>query len=481
MEKSREQYPKSVRNRDNVRLPVRGFRNSQYLALLVVIAVLFSAFYLRSLSRWWFEDDPAQFQYVRELSNPVSFFTEPQLMRGFGTGNAVVPFQMLSYWFDMHALGPFPAPAYLHSLLSLLVTLVLLYFTLLRWTGDAHAAWGGSLLWLLLPSTLAVHYFLGARHYIEGLAFALLAVLFIDRLGHSNYGWGKTAVVLLCAAVSGAISMLFKEVYGAAVPAYFLLTAIHRKRLVQGAIAAGLAFGYFVYRVWMVGTSVSYTMPFLDPVRYLGFLLLAPFTISANYAAYILVGCSIAFTVTLIKRDRNESSSLLLWAGLTATSLIAIYPVSYAIFVSYRTPLTSYRIPFVVNTIWIVWAVYAAARLRRLTTALIVFGLIVVPGTERTRRYWDQRMSRAESEAVFYLENPDKLVYCEEDATWFLPGVNRFYAVARSHFINKHERTGDNARSMIGSFATIWRYHEGRFVPDPQLFREIQQENSLVR
>ena len=61
-----------------------------------------------------------------------------------------------------------------------------------------------------------------------------------------------------------------------------------------------------------------------------------------------------------------------------------------------------------------------------------------LPGTERTRQLWHTRMVRAEQEGKFYLENPGKLLYSEEDASWYIVGINEMYNVQQEHYINKH-------------------------------------------
>ncbi len=192
--------------------------------LLLGLGLLFSLFYLQSVFKWWYEDDPGQFHYVLEIDDPVAFFLDPDVMRGFGTGTALVPMQLLSYWVDARLFGPGPTPAYVHSVVSLLLTLWMLHFMLLGWTRNRAAAMGGAVLWLGLPSTLAVHHFLATRHYMEGLFFGLLAAYCVRRLCDQSRRPGRDASLIVAAAICGGTAMLFKEIYAAMVPAYFFMT-----------------------------------------------------------------------------------------------------------------------------------------------------------------------------------------------------------------------------------------------------------------
>jgi hypothetical protein len=221
-------------------------------ALLVLVgSLLFSLLFLRSTSHWWFEDDPAQYAYVSRISNPLRFFVDPALVRNFGTRASLVPMQLLSSWLDVRLFGLSPAMAYWHGVAALAVTALLMYAMLLRWTGDRRVSASASLLWLLLPSTIAVHSFLSARHYLEGLGWSLAACLFARTLADPARRAGVDWLWAGFLATTVA-AMLSKETYAVALPAYLALDALTRRQRSVAIAMAGLVVAYAAYRTWLV-------------------------------------------------------------------------------------------------------------------------------------------------------------------------------------------------------------------------------------
>jgi len=445
--------------------------------LLVAIGIAFTVFYLQSVFRWWYEDDTIHYDYVARIENPIGIFTDPRILRGFS--KTFVPMQALSFWIDVRLFGFNPMLAHVHSVSSLLVTLVMLYAVLLRWTESRVTAMGGALLWLLLPSTVAVHQFIATRHYVEGLFFGLAACYFTQEL--CSEGRKRSIPLLLLIGLFSIVAMLFKEIYMAVMTTFLLGLGIGRRSWPLAILSVVMALCYAVYRVWMVGMDITYDMPFVGVGEYLRFLLILPYTFSASSGGYLIYLGIGALTVALVKRFGLAGiKGVLLVLLVVGAALVSLYPVTYAVLLSYATPGTWYRAPFIVNTILVICGVYALARIlptRSRIAVLVVAALIIFHGTHRTRQHWNGRMARAEAEGRFYLENPDKLLYSEEDAYWFIVGVHRMYDVPREHYINKQYRIGDHARSMVATYATIWRYLDGHFMQDDELYRAIQQPN----
>ncbi|MFC1601702.1 hypothetical protein ACFL34_05080 [Candidatus Sumerlaeota bacterium] len=102
---------------------------------------------------------------------------------------------------------------------------------------------------------------------------------------------------------------------------------------------------------------------------------------------------------------------------------------------------------------------------------------MLLPGVYKTHAYWGERFQRSEMEGKFYLANPDKLIYSEEAAHWFLPGLTELYSVTQSHFVCDKFMVSEQSREMLNSFSTIWRYREGEFVEDENLFLAIKSQN----
>jgi hypothetical protein len=455
------------------------------ILLLTGFTLLFSLGYLGLSSKWWFEDDPVQIHYVGQIKNPVSIFADPDVIRGYGAGKALAPMQLLSYWFDVRLFGPFPAIAYAHNLAALVLTALMIQLTLRRWTGDFHISTVAALTWLLLPTTIAVHYYISARHYMEGLLCTLLVVYCTEKFLQPSWRFSKTLALtgLVVFAVAG---MLSKEIYAAIIPAYLLAIGLHKRKAGLASLPLVLGCGYLLYRLLIHGTGLDYTMPFLGVYDYLRFVFALPYTVSANVGGYVLVACLVALLIKLWKSPAmlpHGKTSAKLALVLLGAALVATYPVSYAVLTGYKIPDTSYRMPFILNTILVMWAAYAMSRFLTRKQQLLSFVLLLIvllPGSERTRRLWQERMARAEIEGRFYVNNPDKLMYSEEEAFWFIIGVHRLHNVTTEHYINKQFRVGKVESERLRQHSEIWRYHEGSFQPDAALFEELKKENRHI-
>src|SRR5262245_48046173 len=191
---------------------------------VVAIAVLFVTLFLRSTSAWWFEDDPLQFSAAAAISNPVAPFTDPSVLRHWGTGASLVPMQVLSYWIDTHAFGVSPIAARIHDAVATAACVLLMFLVLSRFRVPPGTSPAAACLWLCPPATIAVREFTSARHYMEGLGWSLAAVCVLEavcrrRPGESTGGLGLVFFLLAAAA------MLTKETYAVSVAAFAFLYA----------------------------------------------------------------------------------------------------------------------------------------------------------------------------------------------------------------------------------------------------------------
>src|ERR1035438_9714168 len=242
-----------------------------FVLALLALGTVYSTAYLGLGSRWWFEDDPALYAYTSTIHNPLAIFTDPNVLRHFTGGAALVPMQLLSYWTDIKLAGFSPGFAYAHQICSFLLTLLLLFLLLSRWlNGDNLAAFFGSVLWALLPSTAVVVQFLATRHYLEGLLFGALSLYLSDRSRGPRPRPASEFCYPLAAVLSAAIAMLYKEIYAPVVPALLLVLAWRHRDRALAALTVALACSYALYRVWVLGWGLRYgDMPLLAPLPYL--------------------------------------------------------------------------------------------------------------------------------------------------------------------------------------------------------------------
>jgi hypothetical protein len=90
-------------------------------------------------------------------------------------------------------------------------------------------------------------------------------------------------------------------------------------------------------------------------------------------------------------------------------------------------------------------------------------------------------MEQERQEAMFYLQNPDKLVFSEDPAAWYLMGVHWMYGAGSEHHINYQFIQGEQVRDLLKQYSTIWRYQDGAFVRDEELYRTLQEKNGLIQ
>jgi hypothetical protein len=449
---------------------------------VVAVAVVFVTLFLRSTSAWWFEDDPLQFAAAASIPQPAAPFIDPSVLRHWGTGASLVPLQVLSYWIDTHAFGVSPTAARIHDAVGTVACALLVFLALSRFGVPSVTSAVAACLWLCLPSTIAVHEFTSARHYVEGLAWSLAAVCVLDAICRHPPGKSTVGLTLLFFLLTGA-AMLSKETYAVSLTVFAIPYALsHRRRPLAGAIAV-LGIAYVVYRLALLGAGDAYPHPSMGPGDYVRYLLVLPYTLTAGTRGWVLVAIlAVAAAWALRRHAGSAARSLLLFAAVFAAGLAATYPTAPAVLLTHETPGTWYRAVFLASTVTLIWIAYllgsSASRPWQIAVLVAALG-VILPGTIRTRAYWHARFDRSEEEGRFYLAHPDRLVYSEEDADWFLPGLDRLYGGSRNHFVSKNRRGGPAVRQMLEQFPAIWRYRDGHWETDTALYEALLTENAI--
>lgn len=81
-------------------------------------------------------------------------------------------------------------------------------------------------------------------------------------------------------------------------------------------------------------------------------------------------------------------------------------------------------------------------------------------------------MLRYEREGRYYLQHEDQLIYSELPAFWYLGGIASLYGVGTRHYITSAERK-QLSPEQAATYQTIWRYRNGTFVEDRQLYEAL--------
>ena len=184
---------------------------------------------------WKLMFDPAGW---REFNN--SFFT---------------PGLALAYKFDQWVFGRVSAAHYAHVLFSLWFLSWLTFAVLRRYVGPQWALWA-SVLFVLSSPVAAVLQYIPARHYVEGLIFALLAVQFhLHGVERGGYRW------FLVAALCYLMATLCKEVFAPMLLPLLVLSLSMsgegRNRLAVAGLYGSVALLYVYWRSTMLGSLVG--------------------------------------------------------------------------------------------------------------------------------------------------------------------------------------------------------------------------------
>lgn len=460
---------------------LRVFRSFVAPLLLGFAAFLFALVYLRLPERWWFEDDPGLYADMRDVLHPLAIFIDRDVIRGFGMGKALVPLQMLSFWSDVHMFGANPAAAYWHTLLSFLAVVLLMYAFMLLCTANRLIATATPLIWMLLPSTLSILFFISTRHYLEGLLFGLAAswcALYACRRYDRIPYWlvGLISLFALCSVHS-------KEIFATTLPTFLFLLGFAYRRYVISLVSVVVLVVYVFYRFWALGSDLTYTERLLDLPDYLRYLTVLPYSLTLSPFGYIVYGGAFCLVAYLCWRRLINWRMLLVGCVLLASALTAIYAVAYPVLLTYNVPNTWNRVPYILHTVALLWTMVVLARLPSQTgkiVAIVLVVLVVLPSTVESHNWWDMRLQRAEQEGRYYLDHPDRLLYSEEPAWWFIMGVHELYEVEVPHYVTKHFVSDSYLEALLPLHKTIWRYRDGEFINDDLLFATLRAEYQMA-
>jgi hypothetical protein len=280
-----------------------------------------------------------------------------------------------------------------------------------------------------------------------------------------------------CGVTVALTAMLCKEIYASALSSFLFLYSFYHKRYRLSGLIVVVAISYACYRTWALGLQLVATQPLLGISEYGEFLLRLPFSFSANIGAYILLLSWIIMFSRYCRSNSIDTSVIIFFMIMLIVTIGSIYPVSYPLKITITNPGTWYRVAFLINTTCLLFGGYLVARFIRgkwLQIFTVLVAVVLTLGAVRTHNVWDHMLNRSYREAQFYLQNPEKLLYSQEPAYWFIPGVHKMYAVPNLHYIHRNNLDEHN-RQMTTQFSSIWRDIDGTFKPDPDLYRELAE------
>lgn len=197
------------------------------------------------LSGGWRWDDTAHLLHVQSYSI-LNDFINPEIWQQFSPAN-LTPWLPLSYEVDLILFGLNVSLYYLHQLIALSTVAFALYYLLHFWT-KKRFAFLGSCLFLTGAPVLVVAQQLMTRHYIEGLVFCLLSLIFFVL-----YLRQRSISLIVVSAFFYLLSVTAKEIYVPLVILIFFIPEQNIKTRLRAASAhIAIAILYAFWRAYML-------------------------------------------------------------------------------------------------------------------------------------------------------------------------------------------------------------------------------------
>lgn len=380
---------------------------------VVGLALLTFVFHGETLRGWWMDDDPQLLiQAMRETPRTTLF--SPERWRQYSSSN-FTPLVVLAYEIDFHLSGLNPGVFYAHNLLVSWIAAVLLFLYLRRWVGDRWAL-ATAAVFLAGPVMTNLARTLNARHYIEGLCWSLLALIFWER--RSRSGAMLTGVFYFLACLS-------KEIY-APLPLLLLARSIVRRDSLRQITSlmfpsALSAVAYVVWRQWMLGSAGGYGAA-LPPATLVSLPTELWLLATAASPWWIAMLWSLAFTALLavsLLRKHWPVSALLLVAVFATLPLLPIV----------ENPLMRYGfLPSILASCSLALLAAPLSRPWKLVAAVGLVSVVVVGTYQRLASNQRNRRMVAEGRYVFS---------AAPDATPLLAGSHNSY-VDGMRFLRLH-------------------------------------------
>jgi len=452
-------------------------RTALLYAGALVIALCYHAYFLHTFNHWWTDDDPLVFGTAGYVTSPLKFLYDRSVIHSFAAPNTLMPMSGITTWVDSHIAFRSVRLAQFHHCLSLSVVLTLLFANFVESGLSRLEAALLTALWLMFPSTVIVNGLLAARHHLEGLLWSLAAILTIQKLVHRKQ---SGVVALPLGLFLMALAMLSKETYALFLPPLlFALLWLDRRKAAALSYAAIIPF-YIVYRTWAVGLTARYHAPLVTPGEFVSLLLRLPYIAVGNWTGYFAAAVLIGFAGVALYRRRPTLDLIIVISALIVCAVAPLYPIAYQLTNEWRAHDTWSRALLITDTalLWGGALLLARGRMRVIQRFIL---LLVVPGIVAgglvTAGSWNQTARLYAREGKFYLHHPDRLLYSESPAFWFLEGVRHLYKVPSRHHVAVHDPSLP-LDQQLANFQTIWHWNGHRFIADDQLFDSLKHDAS---
>ena len=302
--------------------PCDGSESDTYYVLIRILGaaipvVLFWVLFHQVLGGWWTIDDPNILHHADVVGIWQGFY-EPESRYNFYT-----PLQIFSLGIDLFIAGFNPKFFYWHHLISLSLSLCLLYLLLSQFFSSGVSCMAVSLFVVTVPTSEMAHWLM-LRHYVEGLLFGLCAMLLFSKsIREESWKW----------AVIGSfcyfIAALAKELY---VPLVFVLLCLPVGRFITRAkflvpficfatLYTGLRF--YMLREQILTGYAEQTVGWVDVVNLPQNILQAMGW--SNVGQFLILATTVILIVIFLMRINNSARlCFLVWLGACFLVLIPV-------------------------------------------------------------------------------------------------------------------------------------------------------------
>lgn len=278
--------------------------------ILVLLLLLMSVFFLHgaALDAWWRWDDPTHLTFVR-THDLAEYLFDPTVWQQLSPVN-FTPWLSFSYELDSALFGLRPEAHYAHQLISLWLAAALTFFVLKLWL-PPWWSFLGALLFLLGSPVYVIAEQLMARHYVEGLVFALAATWFFIR-GTRN----SMIVFSLVGAFFYFLALISKEIYAPLILLFPIIAsgslALRARHLLPFVFVLLI---YIPWRFYMLEMSIGGYSPIatLDPLLTLNELASIPSLLLGAGWLGLASGTSLAIFIIYFLRKYPKRVLVLIW------------------------------------------------------------------------------------------------------------------------------------------------------------------------
>ncbi len=394
----------------------------------ILFLSLLQFLYLPLLTGYFSADDISWIWFSATKSTGEIFFS-PLEYRSISSNN-FTPMLGLSFKIDWHLFGMKPEGYFFHAILATLAAGSALFLLIDLYT-DRLTALAGFNLFLLNPIVLSVTGWNAARHYMEGMLFALLALYFFVRKDRTNQMSFASGLFFL-------LSLLCKEVY-AVLPfiGILLSRSSFRQKIVNTLPMFVMLPVYALWRLWMLGGIGGY--PFDNTVPS-GTVLDGAVNVVAAFSEFLfnvqfaLVALFIVIAAVTVRR------SVLIKPGMCLVLLfLPILPVIGLVENNYGWSRYFFHISVFLVTVFVLWTRTNIGRedWRKIAAILIsvaIAFLFLLRAIEVKTMLMNESMV-ARAVAAEYCST-GKLYIKQTEPAWFYDGLHDIYRIFYKREIN---------------------------------------------